>query len=115
MDGEVSHLKRPFNKGPDFQVQKGESVKVPGRQVGNLPLADVDRNATLFQYPQGGILDVISVQVGDDGAVQLVEDSADGFPAGSHGRESRINEQGAPVRFQEQRVARTAAAEGLKG
>jgi len=60
-------------------------------------------------------LEVIRVQVGDDGAVQLGEDSAEGFPAGSHGRESGINEQGAPVRFQEQRVARTAAAEGLKG
>ncbi len=60
-------------------------------------------------------MNVIAVEVGDDYSVNCREEFPQGFPAGAHGGESSINEQGGFTRFQEQRVPRTAAAQGLKG
>jgi hypothetical protein len=88
---------------------------MPAGQMPNLLLINVDGNPTVFQDPERGIMNVIAVEVGDDHSVNCGEEFPQGFPAGSHRGESGINEQGGFTRFQEQRVSRTAAAQGLKG
>jgi len=77
---------------------------MPSGQMLNLFLVNVDGNPAVFQDPERRIVNVIAVEVGDDHSVNSGEEFPQGFPAGAHGGESSINEQGGLTRFQEQRV-----------
>ena len=77
---------------------------MPSGQMLNLFLVNVDGNPAVFQDPERRIVNVIAVEVGDDHSVNSGEEFPQGFPAGTHGGESSINEQGGLTRFQEQRV-----------
>ena len=82
--------------------------------MSNLFPINIDGNPAVFQDPQRGIMNMVTVEVGDDHSVNDGQEFPQGFPAGSHGGESGINQEGAFGRSQEQRVPRTSAAQGLK-
>lgn len=113
-DGEGANGKRPVKKGADFEVQERGLAKVPARQKFNLLLININGNPAIFQYPEGIMVDVIAVQVGDHNPVNSAEEFCQGIPAGLHRGKSGIDEEGGVPRLQEQRIPRTAAAEGLK-
>ena len=115
MDGKVADRKRSVKIGAYFEVQEGGLTKMPAGQMSNLFLVNVDGNPAVFQNPEGGIMNVIAVKVGDDHPVNCGEQLPEGFSAGSHRGESGIDEQGGFTRFQEQRVPRTTAAQRLEG
>jgi hypothetical protein len=114
INGEVTDREGLFGKRTDLEMQKRKLAKVPARQRLNILFIKINRNPAFFQEAERGILDVVTVQMGNDYPVNFEEVPVQGPSAGPHGGKSGINQQGGLIRSQEQGVSRTAAAEGLK-
>jgi hypothetical protein len=114
-DGNIPDGKGPIGKRTDLEAQERGEAKVPGGQRFDFFFVDVDGNPAFFQHPEGIMMDVVAVQVGDDHPVDSGQESVEDPPAGLHGWEPGIEEEGGIPGFQEQGISRAAAAEGLKG
>ena len=83
---------------------------MPTRQRFDILFVKINRNPAFFQEAEGGILDVVAVQMRNDYPLNSGEISIQSFSAGPHGGKTGINEQSASICFQEQGISRTAAA-----
>ncbi len=115
VDGKVTDLERVFIIRPDFQFEERRLPKVPAGKMGDVLPVNVHRDPAVLQDSERGIVNVIGVQVGDDDPIDPEEGQAQGPAAGPHRGKAGVDEQGGPVRFQQQGIARAAAAEGLEG
>lgn len=114
LDGEIADPEGTVGKGADFEVQKREPPEMPAGQRLDVLFVKVNRNPAFFQEAEGGILDVVAVQMRNDRAVDCGEKSVQGFSTGTHGGKPGIDKEGGLIRSQKEGISRTAAAEGLK-
>jgi hypothetical protein len=71
MDGEVADQKGLFGKRADLEMQKGKLAEMATCQRLNIPFIEINWNPAFFQEAEGGILDMVAMQVGNDRAVNF--------------------------------------------
>lgn len=115
LDEERTDLEGLQGKRTHLQAEEGALAKMdPGKEA-NLPLININGNIFFFQHPEGIMVDVIIVEMGEEDPVDLGWQSVQSLAAAAHGAESGINQNVRIFRLQKQAVPRAAAAEGLKG
>ncbi len=115
LDEERADLKRLQGKRSHFQAEEGALAKMdPGKEA-NLAPVNINRNIVFFQHPEGIMMDMIVVEMGEEDPVGLGWQTVQSLPAAAHGTESGINQNVRIFRLQKQAVTGAAAAKGLEG
>ena len=113
---EVADLKWAFVIRPDLQVQERRFPKVPAGEISGFPHGRRTPGSGSPPGPGERSSECGRCAMWEITAPSIPKSvSAQGAPAGPHGGEAGVDEQGGPACFQEERVPRTAAAERLKG
>ena len=92
LDEERTDLEGLQGKRTHLQAEEGALAKMdPGKEA-NLPLININGNIFFFQHPEGIMVDVIIVEMGEEDPVDLGWQSVQSLAAAAHGAESGINQ-----------------------